>query len=121
MSARLIQTVLFTILVNAGGITPATGAAPSIDDGCRIEFEAISQQMAEFRAHPEGEERLRKESLHPAALIEPTDVHPVDVVLRRMQALIDDLENMQPAPDLGQEKEALALLAVRRQESLISS
>ena len=120
MSARLIQTVLFTILVNAGGIAPATGTAPSIDAGCRIEFEAISEQMLEFRAHPEGEARLRRESLHPAALIEPTDVHPVDVVLRRMRALIQDLETMQPAPDLSQEKEALALLATRRLESLAS-
>lgn len=117
MDTRPSQTIVLTLLALVGGLLPASRQTLALDAARQHEFDAITQQMAEFRAHPEAQARLREESLHEAALIAESDQDPVDVVLRRTAALLADLEVMTPVPDLRQEKAALAALVERRQES----
>ncbi len=54
--------------------------------------------------------RLADQTVHPQALIHPEDRDPVDIVLRRTEALWADLQRMPDGPDLsdlGQELEAM--------------
>ena len=113
MHARLIQMVL----VLSGGLLPAAGQPFTLDAEHQREFDAIASQMLEFREHPDAQARLHAESLHEAALIAPDDGHPLDVVLRRTQALLHDLEFGAAAPDLRAEQAALAALQEKRQVS----
>ncbi|MCF6286513.1 MAG: hypothetical protein L3K26_15160, partial [Candidatus Hydrogenedentes bacterium] len=106
--------ILFLLL---GGLSSVPALTLRLDAERQHEFDAIRQQMKEFRTHEDAQQRLRKESLHEAALISESDQHPVDVVLRRTQALLADLELMAPAPDLRQEKEELAGLIAQRSSS----
>lgn len=56
-------------------------------------------------------ERLAREAFHPQALILDTDRDPLDVVLRRTGALLDDLRRLPGAPDLAPEAAELHTLA----------
>ncbi|MBW8016668.1 MAG: hypothetical protein FVQ82_10805 [Planctomycetes bacterium] len=60
---------------------------------------------AQIKQKPVGDrhERLEKEVLGKEALILKTDRDPLDVVLRRTRALLDDLGGMDNAPDLDRE------------------
>ena len=88
------------------GVCLAEGA-----DG--VEYGVIERQMAEFHADEAVAERLRREALEPAALIDPADRDPVDVVLRRTEALLADLRSMKGAPDLDREAAALGRLGAK--------
>ena len=75
------------------------------------EYRVIEKQMAEFRADAGVAERLRREALDPAALIDPLDRDPVDVILRRTEALLNDLGAMAKPPEFASEAAELAGLA----------
>lgn len=81
------------------------------DEAINGDFDAIGRQMAEFCANDAPRERLGRETLHKAALIADTDRDPVDVVLRRTQSLLQDLQAMANPPDLDSEAAELARLA----------
>jgi hypothetical protein len=81
------------------------------------EFDAIAAQIRQFRADSAAQERLIGEALEPAALIADADRDPVDVVLRRTQALLNDIRRMENAPDLVDEAAELAKLIVRNEQA----
>ncbi|MBX3180000.1 MAG: hypothetical protein KF886_21835 [Candidatus Hydrogenedentes bacterium] len=110
MHVRLIQTLLLL----SGGLLPAAGQSFTLDAEHQLEFDAIAAQMREYREHTAAQARLQAESLHQAALIALDDGHPVDVVLRRTRALLDDLKAAPSAPDLEAEQQALAALRDKR-------
>ncbi|MFA6245198.1 MAG: hypothetical protein WC655_29920, partial [Candidatus Hydrogenedentales bacterium] len=65
------------------------------------EFAVLQEDV---RRHAEGQTdsaRLAREALDPEALILDSDRDPLDVILRRSQALLDDLQGMPNAPDLS--------------------
>ena len=65
------------------------------------EFDVLQEDV---RRHAEGQTdsaRLAREVLDPEALILDSDRDPLDVILRRSQALLDDLQGMPNAPDLS--------------------
>jgi hypothetical protein len=84
-----------------------TFAAPELSAECA----AINHQIAQWNANPAAQDRLKREALDPASLVWETDRDPVDVVLRRTQALLADIRSMTNAPDLGVETRRLHRLA----------
>lgn len=78
---------------------------------CSAEYASITDQIAQWNANPEAHARLQREALNPAALIFETDRDPVDVVLRRTQALLADIRAMANAPDVSGEARRLHVLA----------
>jgi len=58
-------------------------------------------------------ERVAPETFRPEALILETDRDPVDVVLRRTAALLEDLEGMPRAPNLAAQEKRLGELRIK--------
>lgn len=77
------------------------------------EYVELEKQIARHAAGETNHERLLREAYHPAALIHVTDRDPLDIVLRRTQALLDDIRAMDGAPDLAAEATQLADLQQR--------
>lgn len=73
-------------------------------DEATLEFLRLKEQLDARRpddpAYRKRTERLAKETLRPEALLLESDRDPVDVVLRRTQALLDDLTRNQGAKNL---------------------
>jgi len=97
-------------LLVGGGLTRAAGDENAGANVAQSEFDAIAAHIQQFRAYPDAQPRLLQETLHEAALILDTDRDPVDVVLRRTQALLRDIRAMEGAPDLATETDELAAL-----------
>ena len=65
-------------------------AAVSLQTARDSEHEELASQISKFqRASPERRARLRAEALDPAALIQPSDKDPLDIVLRRTHSLLE--------------------------------
>ncbi|MHC5058678.1 MAG: HzsA-related protein, partial [Planctomycetota bacterium] len=62
--------------------------------------------------------RVEREALRREALILSTDRTPVDIILRRTRALLDDIVRMPKSPDLSSERSALEALAGRNRDGL---
>ncbi|MBM3289748.1 MAG: hypothetical protein FJY92_06315, partial [Candidatus Hydrogenedentes bacterium] len=89
----------------------ACGKEWSFDDAeLTAESAAISHQIVQWRETPAAQERLAHEAVQAAALIAETDRDPVDVVLRRAQALLADIEGMPGAPRLTEQARRLRRL-----------
>lgn len=73
------------------------------------EYENLADQL-ENRVSVDRFERLERETLRREALILPGDRDPLDVVLRRTKALLDDLGLMEGGPDLRKEAKELSSL-----------
>ncbi len=84
MNARLQHLAAAVLLVS--------GAAAG-------EFEDLSEDLRVFREGQADVQRLKAEAQHPAALIDPADQTPLDVVRRRTQALMKDLGIERTLPD----------------------
>ena len=93
-------------------LTPVrvAGDETSLSPAVTQEFDAIAVQIAQFRADPAAQTRLKREALDGTALIAETDHDPVDVVLRRTQALLNDIRRMENPPSLDVEARELAEL-----------
>lgn len=76
----------------------------------RAEYERLAAQLKTWRANPEAQDRLRREALEEAAVISDADRDPIDVVLRRTAALLYDIRQLEHAPGLHAEAEALSQL-----------
>jgi len=72
------------------------------------EFDQIQNQLAACSKWDLA--RLHREALRPESVLPATDPSPVTVVWRRTNALLADLQQMRPAPDLRDEASALAAL-----------
>jgi len=90
-----------------GGVFPACLlllAAPvvaqmSVEQTWEREFEELRHQIDRIkREDPARRERLQAEALDPAALIQPADGDPLDVVLRRTAAVLDDFRRSGGVP-----------------------
>lgn len=88
----------------------AAQAAPPLTpaEDCAAEYDRLAAQIAARGANPEAEARLHREAADTASLIAASDRDPLDVVVRRTRALLDDLCAMPGAPDLEAEAESLA-------------
>ncbi len=102
--------VVFRVAVCLSLCGAAAWADSAAMDRFKAEHNFIARQILEFNTHPEAQARLRAEAAHPAALIEPGDVDPLAVVLRRAGALLADLQSMPGAPALDREARELAAL-----------
>jgi len=80
------------------------------------EFGELQRQIAASKKWNRA--RLEKEVFRRAALIFDSDRTPVDIVLRRTQALLDDLRAMEQAPDLEKETGELEALCARNTSEL---
>jgi len=78
------------------------------------EYSTLKLQISRHQKRPADlKEKLRREALRSAALIQDGDKTPTGVVLRRTAALLGHFRSMHPPPDLGAEVKELASL--RRQ------
>ena len=104
MTSRLEYCALLTVL------TVFSAFACHASDDTDREYDVIASQIQELRSNSDAATRLQREVLHEAALIAETDRDPVDVVLRRTEALLDDLQAMSHAPDMAAVSQRLATL-----------
>ncbi len=77
----------------------------------RKEYALLKKQLQQRRPgdkqYDACQKRLQKETWRPEALLLDSDRDPLDVVLRRTQALLNDIRKMDRAPALSQEAEQL--------------
>ncbi len=99
------------------GVLLLVASPQSWPDEQSDEYAAIDAQIATFRSDANAQSRLLRETLHADALIADTDRDPVDIVLRRTHALLDDIRAMDGAPALDAEAEQLADLGARNIQS----
>lgn len=115
---RLSLPAIVVLCLLFGGVPNwAAGEESAGAEAATSEFDAIAAQIQQFRANTEAQPRLMQETLHEAALILDTDRDPVDVVLRRTQALLRDIRAMENAPGLATETAELAELIAVNGES----
>lgn len=106
MTARFVCLLcVFDLLVFCGAVHGSERAS------LEQEYDAIYAQMSSWMANPAAQERLKQEALNSTALIAERDRDPVDVVLRRTQALLSDIHEMANAPDLARVARELSRLA----------
>ena len=86
-------------------------AARASDAGARAEYDLLAKQIKGSAKW--NMPRVEREVLRREALILSTDRTPVDIVLRRTRALLDDIGRMAKAPDLSAEAAALDALEKR--------
>ncbi len=107
------------------GVKPGPGATSGASKGASGEFAEIEKRLRSRRPG-DGKYRRRQEVLasqvaHKDALLLDGDRDPLDVVLRRTGALLDDLSGMKGAPGFDKEASELAeLLRARSSEPLRS-
>ncbi|MDP6524553.1 MAG: hypothetical protein QGI24_09990 [Kiritimatiellia bacterium] len=83
--------------------------------------EEFNQLANQIRERPKwNNARLEKEALRKEALVLETDKNPVDIVLRRTAALINDLRKMKNGPKLDNEAKALLELKTAHDSSALS-
>ncbi|MBX7256116.1 MAG: hypothetical protein K1Y02_07115 [Candidatus Hydrogenedentes bacterium] len=82
------------------------------------EFDDLQADIARHTNGLTDSARLAREALEPSALILDTDRDPLDIVLRRTQALLDDLLVMPKHPDLANESDTLSALRKKSQSVL---
>ncbi|MCY3018026.1 MAG: hypothetical protein NTW87_03210 [Planctomycetota bacterium] len=71
------------------GLVPSVLAQVSVEQSWDQEYRELAGQLDRLRSSPRAlRDRLKAEALDPQALVQSTDVDPLDVVLRRTQALI---------------------------------
>jgi cytochrome c553 len=93
----------------------ALGALVAVHAAVTDDFAELQKQIKASRKWDLT--RLRVEAHRSAALIHPEDRSPVDIVLRRTQALLADLSNLPGAPGFEKEKASLATLAASAEEA----
>ncbi len=81
-----------------------------------LQYEALRRDLKR-RRHIE---RVAHQVFHRDASILPSDRDPVDIVLRRTKALLEDLKTLPAAPDLGSLETQLAHLRLRCLETDVS-
>ena len=101
------------VLCNDG--TAAKKKRKPSKDAARIkaagnEFNYLAYQFKEIGPKSPGYKRLLEETYRKDALILDSDRTPVDIVLRRTKALVNNLKTMKGAPSFAGEIETLALL-----------
>jgi hypothetical protein len=101
-AARLMSCLLLALLAGAVATAGAFEASPA------TEYSSLASQIA--AAAGWNRERLAREVCRGEALILASDRTPVDVVLRRTRALLEDLRAMPSAPDLTPDDAALRTL-----------
>ena len=95
------------------GGSGAGAPGPPVQAG---EFGELQRQLSASKKWNKA--RLEKEAFREAARILDSDRTPVDIVLRRTRALLDDLRKMEQAPGLDGEAEALDKLCARNSPEL---
>ena len=77
----------------------------------RKEYALLNKQLQQRKPgdkqYDTCQKRLRNERWHPEALLLESDRDPLDVVLRRTQALLNDIRKLDAAPNLLQEAQQL--------------
>jgi hypothetical protein len=80
----------------------------------RDQYALLALQIATLDSNPGYRqycnERLRPTVFNPEALIQDADRDPVDVLLRRTRALLNDIAKLDPSLDLGKERSELDFL-----------
>ncbi len=99
----------------AAAILVSASAAHAADDGARAEWDLLAKQITDSAKW--NMPRLEREVLRREALILPSDRTPVDIVLRRTRALLEDIGRMAKAPDLSEEGRVLAALERRNADA----
>ena len=91
---------------------------PSIhqEQAWKMEFKLLESQIQLLNPDYSAYKRLKSETFHEAALIFQTDKTPVDVILRRTQALLDHLQTFEV--DLGYEEEVLKSITSQNRKNL---
>ncbi len=91
------------------GIVPgavSTGDEGISDSEIRIRWEVLADDLENVDRF----EKFREETLNPAALIEPSDRDPLDILLRRARVLLEDVRQLPAAPDLERDDVELKAL-----------
>lgn len=102
-----------TVCVLACGFSCAQDVPALLDAEGAREYVELVEIIRGFTPDTPAYQRLCREALNNAALIVPGDRDPLDVVLRRSKALLDDLTGMENAPELAAESKALTRLKQR--------
>jgi hypothetical protein len=91
---------------------PAAPLDPATD--AQAEYRELAEQIAASQA---WFARVKAQAYHPQALIHPEDRDPLDVVLRRTESLLADIQELRPRRDLS--ALAASLAALRRQAEVL--
>jgi Hydrazine synthase alpha subunit middle domain len=100
----LVFMVLSAGAAVVGSAPPGPTTAPDLGAECRAQHDKLSREMAD-RAWCAA---VADQTADHAALIDPSDRDPADVVIRRSAALLAYLQSHASAPDLAREAGALA-------------
>ncbi len=100
----------FMLLCVFGVAVHAAGKGSNRQTFLLREYKFLEKQIAELNVNSPGYQRLTKEALRRDSLILSSDKSPVDVVLRRTEALLDNLSAMKNCPEMRRENELLAAL-----------
>ena len=92
---------------------------PPVIGSARGEYERLGQ-LIDFYRTSRMPQRLIDEALRRDALIWPSDRDPLDVVLRRAEALLEHLLTMEGTPNLGSERQRLSELRQRAGQTPVS-
>jgi len=92
--------VTFVLLAAAG----STGAQVALNYS--TEYKDITEQLKLWNSGKLNKERIAKEAMDPAALIDDSDKTPVDVLIRRTRALVKHLKSGKNPPDITAEAAA---------------
>lgn len=114
MKATYAAAVLLPLFLSFGGHAargPELPARPveSRNTDALGEWLRLEREIAFYRTHDQPA-RLVRETLRPDALIWPGDRDPLDIILRRTQALLEHLETSFPESGWGSEQAALTRL-----------
>jgi len=111
MISHTTRRTVLIVLALAFLAAPAWGAGDP-----KAEFGYLKKQLASLKTW--NYDRVTREAYHPQAMLLTTDKTPVDIVLRRTRALLDDVRKLDGAPDLTAQAAALAKLAAANADGL---
>ncbi len=108
---KLSRVVISILLLAAIGAVRAGTVSQEVIDG---EFALLQNQIRQAQSTDPGtsrrQELLKSQTLRREALIFPSDSDPVDVVFRRVWALLEDLAHFSNAMDLSIAQSKLSML-----------
>jgi hypothetical protein len=108
MNSRFYSFLLAVGFLTCAGHL-ASQSAPELSGEWRSQFTRLEQEMKER----DWCDRVAGQTEHPAALLTAGDRDPLDVVLRRSEALLAHLAGQPDAPDLAAERNQLTALAAK--------
>jgi len=105
-----MRTALLAVVFLSPFVAAAAPARPDLGAAYEAEYARLLREMSVARTNVRGQQRVARQALRQSALILRTDRDPLDVVLRRTEAMLNHLRAMPDGADLAAESGELARL-----------